>query len=107
MFYVLSARTMDRTLDIYGKDVSPSRYTLRHSEWFFPQISMARAFAQKSALSSMQRLYIYEGNEDSAEYRGSVYREYRYNLKGAFVYATKTKMYRLKKDGTLGNAVKR
>ena len=103
MFYVMAGRTMDT----FGKDESPSRYSLRHSEWVFPQITMARAFAQKSALSSIQRLYIYEGNDDSAEYRGSVYREYRYNLKGAFVYATKTKMYRLKKDGTLGNTVKR
>ena len=103
MFYVLTAREMDT----YGKDISPSRYTLRHSEWFFPQITMARAFAQKSSLSSMWRLCIYEGNEDKAVYRGSVYREYMYGLKGAFVYETKTKMYRLKKDGTLGNTVKR
>ena len=103
MFYVMTGRTMNTS----GKDESPSRYSLRHSDWFFPQITMARAFAQKSALSSIQRLYIYEGNDNSAEYRGSVYREYMYNLKGAFVYATKTKMYRLKKDGTLGNTVKR
>ena len=94
-------------MDASGNDISPPRYTLRHSEWFFPQITMAREFAQKCALSSMWRLCIYEGSDNRAEYRGSVYREYRYNLKGAFVYETKTKMYRLKKDGTLGNTVKR
>lgn len=103
MYYIMTARSVNAN----HKDVSPGEYTLRHCEYIYPTITMARAYAQKHPMFHWCELHIYEGNDRNARYCGSITTLYESEHNGVTVYVTKTKMYRLKKDGTLGNTVKR